>query len=67
MQIIRNPYVPFTMIGGLEAYMEDKKYHAQKYGDQWEVVSWENGKLVCDRLILDRNETAESTLKTVFG
>lgn len=47
--------------------MEDKKYYAQKFGGQWDVVSWEDGTLVCDRLILDKTENAEHTIKAVFG
>ncbi len=67
MQIDRHQYVPFAAIGGLGAFMEDKKYYAQKFGPHWDVVSWEGGELVCDRILLEENENARVALERAFG
>ncbi len=62
MKIERCPFVPFAAIGGLEAFMADKKYYARQSGPLWDGVSWENGELVCDQVILSDGETRDDIM-----
>jgi len=66
MELKRRPFVPFFSPGGIEKFMAGKRFYAQRYGEQWEIVHWENGELVCDTATFTAGEQPLETLNIVF-
>ena len=64
----RRKYVPYCIVGGvIEDFMRDMTYFAEHIReDVWNVVSWENGKLVCDRVVFDKGEPVHRTLEAIY-